>query len=86
MPAPSITSLKSSCETEEPVESARAVVSMMHAIARIGRVIAFTQRENAGSRAVMRSLGMRMHEVAAADAPWIQVVGVLDLPANAPAG
>jgi [ribosomal protein S5]-alanine N-acetyltransferase len=47
---------------------------------RLARIVATTERDNAASQAVMRHLGMRMHENALDEPAWFQVVGILEHP------
>ncbi|EYF06060.1 GNAT family N-acetyltransferase [Chondromyces apiculatus] len=47
---------------------------------RVARLVATTHHDNAGSKAVMRGLGMQIEENPLPEPPWLQVVGVLDAP------
>ena len=62
-------------------EAARAFVDFAFEELRLGRIIATTERDNFASQAVMRHLGMRMHENALPDPAWFQIVGILENPA-----
>jgi [ribosomal protein S5]-alanine N-acetyltransferase len=59
-------------------ETARALAAFAFERMHLGRIVATTERDNHASQAVMRRLGMRMHENARADPDWFQVVGVLE--------
>ena len=59
-------------------EAARALVDFAFEELRLGRIIATTERDNLASQAVMRHLGMRMHENALPDPAWFQIVGILE--------
>ncbi len=61
-------------------EAARALAAFAFERMHLGRIIATTERYNHASQAVMRRLGMRMHENARADPDWFQVVGILESP------
>jgi [ribosomal protein S5]-alanine N-acetyltransferase len=61
-------------------EAARALVDFAFTELRLARIVATTERDNAASQAVMRHLGMRMHENALDEPAWFQVVGILDHP------
>ena len=64
-------------------EAAEALIG--HAFGQLGahRIVAETSRDNAASIAVMRALGMTLHENAFAEPPWFEVVGILTNPAAA---
>jgi RimJ/RimL family protein N-acetyltransferase len=66
-------------------EAARALVRNAFDRLRLGRLIATTGRDNAGSIGVMRKLGMRIETNPGPQPPWMQVVGVLENPAAPPA-
>jgi RimJ/RimL family protein N-acetyltransferase len=59
-------------------EAARALVGFAFGQLHLGRIIATTERDNFASQAVMRHLGMGMHENARTDPDWFQVVGILE--------
>ena len=59
-------------------ETARALAAFAFERMHLGRIIATTERDNHASQAVMRRLGMGMHENARADPDWFQVVGILE--------
>jgi RimJ/RimL family protein N-acetyltransferase len=59
-------------------EAARALVDFAFERMDLGRMVATTERDNLASQAVMRHLGMRLHENALPDPAWFQVVGVLE--------
>jgi RimJ/RimL family protein N-acetyltransferase len=59
-------------------EAARALVDFAFERMDLGRMVATTDRDNLASQAVMRHLGMRLHENALPDPAWFQVVGVLE--------
>lgn len=61
-------------------EAARALVDFAFTELRLARIVATTERDNAASQAVMRHLGMRMHENALDEPAWFQLVGILDHP------
>ena len=61
-------------------EAAGALVEFAFAQLHLGRIIATTERDNLASQAVMRHLGMRMHENALPDPAWFQIVGILENP------
>ena len=44
------------------------------------RIVATTERDNLASQAVMRHLGMRLHENALDEPEWFQLVGILENP------
>ena len=64
-------------------EAARALVDFAFGQLRLGRVVATTEHDNAASKAVMRRLGMRMHQNALAEPAWFQVVGIAEHPSGA---
>ncbi len=64
-------------------EAARALVDFAFGSMHLARIVATTERENVGSQAVMRHLGMRIHENAREEPAWFQLVGILDSPAFA---
>lgn len=64
-------------------EAARALVESAFTQLRVAQIVATTERDNLASQAVMRRLGMRMHENALDEPDWFQVVGVLQNPAAA---
>ena len=59
-------------------EAARALVDFGFEQLNPARIIATTERDNLASQAVMRHLGMRMHENALPDPAWFQIVGILE--------
>ena len=59
-------------------EAARALVDFAFGPMQLKRMIATTERDNLASQAVMRHLGMRLHENALPEPGWFQVVGTLD--------
>ncbi|MDQ3870967.1 MAG: GNAT family N-acetyltransferase, partial [Chloroflexota bacterium] len=59
-------------------EAARALVDFAFGPMRLARIVATTDRDNLASQAVMRRLGMRIHENARDEPGWFQVVGVLE--------
>jgi ribosomal-protein-alanine N-acetyltransferase len=59
-------------------EAARALVDFAFERMHLGRMVATTERDNLASQAVMRHLGMRLHENALPEPAWFQVVGVLE--------
>ena len=59
-------------------EAAGALVDFAFEELHLGRIIATTERDNLASRAVMRHLGMRVHENALPDPAWFQIVGILE--------
>ncbi len=63
-------------------EAARALVDFAFGPMRLARIVATTEYDNGASQAVMRHLGMRMHENALDQPAWFQVVGILDNPAR----
>ena len=58
-------------------EAARALVDFAFGPMQLKRMIATTERDNLASQAVMRHLGMRLHENALPEPGWFQVVGTL---------
>ena len=46
--------------------------------ASLDHIVATTERDNLASQAVMRHLGMRMHENALDEPEWFQLVGILE--------
>ena len=44
----------------------------------LDHIVATTERDNLASQAVMRHLGMRMHENALDEPEWFQLVGILE--------
>jgi RimJ/RimL family protein N-acetyltransferase len=67
-------------------EAARALVDFAFGPMRLLRIVATTERDNLASQAVMRHLGMGMHENSRAEPDWFQVVGILDNPEIAAVG
>lgn len=59
-------------------EAARALVDFAFGPMRLLRIVATTERDNLASQAVMRHLGMRIHQNARDEPAWFQVVGVLE--------
>jgi [ribosomal protein S5]-alanine N-acetyltransferase len=64
-------------------EAARALVEFAFGPMRLARVVATTERDNLASQAVMKHLGMQMHENAHDEPAWFQVVGIQENPDNA---
>ncbi len=63
-------------------EAAQALIDYGFNTLNLRRIIATTEYDNEGSKAVMRKLGMALEEnPTAGDPPWFQVVGVLYNPA-----
>ena len=58
-------------------EAARALVEFAFGPMQLGHIVATTERDNLASQAVMRHLGMRMHENALDEPEWFQLVGIL---------
>lgn len=58
-------------------EAARALVDFTFERMQLGRIIATTERDNLASQAVMRHLGMRLHENTLPEPAWFQIVGIL---------
>lgn len=65
-------------------EAARALVDYAFQILNARRLVATTTYDNHGSLGVMRRLGMRIERNPYPDPPWLQAVGVLENPINAP--
>jgi ribosomal-protein-alanine N-acetyltransferase len=63
-------------------EAAQALVDYAFQTLRLGRIVGTTQYDNAGSMGVMRALGMRLGRNPFDAPPWLQVVGILDNPAD----
>jgi [ribosomal protein S5]-alanine N-acetyltransferase len=63
-------------------EAARAMIDFAFGRMRLARIVATTERDNIASQAVMRRLGMRIHENALGEPDWFQVVGILVNPAG----
>lgn len=63
-------------------EAARALVAFAFETLRVARIVATTERDNLASQAVMRHLGMTLHENALDQPGWFQIVGILDNPAG----
>lgn len=61
-------------------EAARALVGHAFGPMNLARIVATTDHDNLASQAVMRHLGMRMHENALDEPAWFQAVGILDHP------
>jgi RimJ/RimL family protein N-acetyltransferase len=59
-------------------DAARALVDFAFGPMDLARIVATTERDNLASQAVMRHLGMRLHENARDEPAWFQVVGVLE--------
>jgi ribosomal-protein-alanine N-acetyltransferase len=59
-------------------EAARALVDFAFGPLRLYRIVATTERDNVASQAVMRHLGMTLHENALDEPGWFQLVGILD--------
>lgn len=59
-------------------EAARALVEFAFGPMQLGHIVATTERDNLASQAVMRHLGMRMHENALDEPEWFQLVGILE--------
>lgn len=59
-------------------DAARALVDFAFDRLQLGRIVATTEHHNAASQAVMRRLGMRMHENALPEPAWFQVVGIAE--------
>lgn len=58
-------------------EAAQAMIDYAFTTLRMRRIIAETDRDNAASIGVMRSVGMMVEENPTDDPPWFQIVGVL---------
>jgi [ribosomal protein S5]-alanine N-acetyltransferase len=63
-------------------EAARAMIDFAFGQMRLARIVATTERDNIASQAVMRRLGMRIHENALGEPDWFQVVGIVVNPAG----
>lgn len=63
-------------------EAARALVDFAFDRLLLGRVVATTEHENAGSQAVMRRLGMRIYQNALPEPGWFQMVGIAENPSG----
>ena len=63
-------------------EAARALVDFAFGPMDLERIVATTERDNLASQAVMRHLGMRLHENALDEPDWFQLVGILENPAQ----
>jgi len=63
-------------------EAARALVEFAFGPMALERIVATTDRDNLASQAVMRHLGMRLHENALDEPAWFQLVGILENPAK----
>ena len=61
-------------------EAAQALIDFAFQQLRVKRLIATTEYDNAASMGVMRKLGMTLARNPLPDPPWLQVVGILDLP------
>lgn len=61
-------------------EAARALVEFAFGPMGLARIVATTERDNLASQAVMRHLGMRLHENALDEPEWFQLVGILENP------
>jgi len=61
-------------------EAARALVEFAFGPMNVARIVATTERDNVASQAVMRHLGMRLHENALDEPEWFQLVGILENP------
>lgn len=61
-------------------EAARALVDFAFGSMHVAHVVATTERDNLASQAVMRHLGMRLHENALDEPDWFQLVGILENP------
>jgi ribosomal-protein-alanine N-acetyltransferase len=61
-------------------EAARALVDFAFGPMGLARIVATTERDNVASQAVMRRLGMQIHENARRGPGWFQVVGLLGNP------
>lgn len=61
-------------------EAARALVEFAFGPMGLERIVATTERDNLASQAVMRHLGMRLHENALDEPDWFQLVGILENP------
>ena len=63
-------------------EAAAALVEYAFAHLHLRRILATTSYENLGSQAVMRRLGMTLEHNPLPEPPWLQVVGILETPAD----
>lgn len=61
-------------------EAARALVDFAFGSMHVARIVATTEGDNLASQAVMRHLGMRLHENALDEPEWFQLVGILENP------
>jgi RimJ/RimL family protein N-acetyltransferase len=59
-------------------EAAAALIAYAFTTLRLRRIVAMTNRDNAGSIGVMHKLGMRITRNPLPEPPWLQTVGVLD--------
>lgn len=59
-------------------EAAHALVEFAFGPMALTRIVATTERDNLASQAVMRHLGMRLHENALDEPAWFRVVGILE--------
>ena len=59
-------------------EAARALVEHMFSVENLWRIIAQTSGENLASQAVMRALGMQVHQVKDPIPAWNDIIGVLE--------
>ena len=64
-------------------EAAQALVDFAFGSLRLGRIVATTEHDNAGSQAVMRRLGMRLYQNPLPEPAWFQVVGIAEHPSLA---
>ena len=63
-------------------EAAQALIDFAFQQLRVKRLIATTEYDNAASMGVMRRLGMHLEKNPLPDPPWLQVVGILEHPAD----
>ena len=63
-------------------EAAQALIDFAFQQLRVKRLIATTEHDNAASVGVMRKLGMTIAPNPLPDPPWLQVVGILEHPAD----
>jgi RimJ/RimL family protein N-acetyltransferase len=63
-------------------ETAQALVDFAFDRLRLGRIVATTEHDNAGSQAVMRRLGMRLYQNPLPEPAWFQVVGIAENPSG----
>jgi RimJ/RimL family protein N-acetyltransferase len=63
-------------------EAAQAMIDFAFQQLRVKRLIATTEYDNAASLGVMRKLGMTIAKNPLPDPPWLQVVGILEHPAD----